>query len=88
MIPNSVKPIINHLGPVDSVCPQDYPIAYAHLLLSSCFELEPSTLFLYYNRQTTKKYCQFCFEELDLDIQNNCGFLRRGIPSVNWNAYT
>ena len=31
MIPTSAEPIINHLGPVDGVCPQDYPIAYAHL---------------------------------------------------------
>ena len=74
MIPTSAEPIINHFGPVDGVCPQDYPIAYAHLLLSCCFELEPSTLFLYYNHQTTKLYCQFCFEKLNQDIQNNCEF--------------
>ena len=74
MIPTSAEPIINHLGPVDGVCPQDYPIAYAHLLLSCCFELEPSTSFLYYIRQTTKRYCQFCFEKLNQDIQNNCEF--------------
>ena len=72
MIPTSTEPIINHLGAVDGVCPEDYPIAYAHLLLSCCFE--PSTLFPYYNCQTTKRYCQFCFEKLDRDIQNNCAF--------------
>ena len=72
MIPTTAEPIINDLGPVDDVCPQEYPIAYAHLLLSYCFELEPSILFLYYNRQTTKRYCQVRFEKLDQDIQNNC----------------
>ena len=45
VIPTSAEPIINHLGSVHGVCPQDYPIAYAHLLLSCCFELEPSTFF-------------------------------------------
>ena len=65
MIPTPNEPIVNHLEPVDGVCPQDYPIAYAQLLQSYCFELEPSTLFLYYNHQTTKRYCQFCFEKLD-----------------------
>ena len=74
MIPTSAEPIINHLRPVDGVCPQDYPIAYAHLLHSCCFELEPSNSFLYYNRQTTKRYCQFCFEKLDQDIQDDCEF--------------
>ena len=63
MTPTPTEPIVNHLGPVDGVCPQEYPIAYAHLLQSYCFELEPSTLFLYYNHQTTKRYCQFCFEK-------------------------
>ena len=88
MILTLAEPIINHLGPVDGVFSQDYPIAYAHLLLSCCFELEPSTLFLYYNRETTKIYCQFCFEKLDQDIQIIMNLLRHGIPSVNWNAYT
>ena len=74
MIPTPSEPIVNHLGPVDGVCPQGYPIAYAHLLQSYCFELEPSTLFLYYNHQTTKRYCQFCSEKLDQDNQNNCEF--------------
>ena len=80
MITTSAEPIINHVGPVDGACPQDYPIAYPYLLLSCCFELEPSTLFLYYNRQSIKRYCQFCFEKLDQDIQNNCEFftLRQG----------
>ena len=63
MITTSAEPIITHLVPVD-----------AHLLHSYCFELEPSTLFLYYNRQTTKKYCQFCFKKLDWEIQNNYEF--------------
>ena len=80
MIPTSVEPIINHLEPVDGVCPQEYPIAYAHLLLSYCFELELSTLFLYYNRQTTKIYCQFCFEKLDQDIQNYRDFFTSWHP--------
>ena len=80
MIPTSAEPIINHLGPVDSVYPQDYPIAYAHFLLSCWFELEPSTLFLYYNRQTNNRYCQFCFEKLNQDIHNNCEF------STSWHS--
>ena len=46
MIPTPTEPIVNHLGPVDGVCPQEYPIAYAHLLQIYCFELEPST-FIY-----------------------------------------
>ena len=74
MIPTPTEPIVNHLGPVDDVCPQEYSIAYAHLLESYCFELKPSTLFLYYNHPTTKRYCQFCFEKLDQETQNNCGF--------------
>ena len=72
MIPTPIEPIVNHLGPVDGVCPQEYLIAYVHLLQSYCFELEPSTLFLYYNHQTTKIYYQFCFEKLDQETQNNC----------------
>ena len=74
MIATLTEPIVNRLGPVDGVCPQEYPTAYAHLLQSYCFELEPSTLFLYYNDQTTKRYCQFCFEKLDQETQNNCEF--------------
>ena len=74
MIPTPTEPIANHLGPVDGVCPQEYPIAYAYLLQSYCFELEASTLFLYYNHQTTKRCCQFCFEKLDQESQNNCEF--------------
>ena len=71
MIPTPTEPIVNHLGPVDVVCPQEYPIAYAHLLQSYCFELEPSTLSLYYNHQTTKRYCQFRFEKIEQETQNN-----------------
>ena len=74
MIPIPTEPIVNFLGPVDGVYPQEYPIAYAHLLQSYCFVLEPSTLFLYYNHQTTKRYCQFCFDKLDQETQNNCDF--------------
>ena len=74
MIPTPTEPIVKHLGPVDGVCLQEYPVAYAHLLQSYCFELEPSTLFLYYNNQTIKRYCQFCFEKLDQETQNNCEF--------------
>ena len=80
MIPTSAEPIVKHLGPVDGVCPNEYPISYAHLLLSYCFELESSTLFLYYNCQSTKRYCEFCFEKLDQDIQNNCEFF------TSWNS--
>ena len=74
MIPTPTEPIVNHLGPVGGVCPQEYPIAYANLLQIYCFELEPSALFLYYNHQTTKRYCQFCFEKLDQETQNICDF--------------
>ena len=74
MILTPTEPIVNHLGAVDGVCPQEYPIAYAQLLQSYCFELEPSTLFSYYNHQTTERYCQFCFEKLDQETQNNCEF--------------
>ena len=68
MIPTPTEPIVKHLRPVDGVCPQAYPIAYAHLLQSYCSE------FLNYNHQTTKRYCQFCFEKLDQETQNNCEF--------------
>ena len=74
MILTPTEPIFNHLGSVDGVCPQEYPIAYAHLLQSYCFELEPLTLFLYYNHQTTKRCGQFCFEKLEQKTQNNCEF--------------
>ena len=52
MIPPPAEPTVIHLGPVDGVCSQKYPINYAHLLNSSCFDLEPSSLFLYYNHET------------------------------------
>ena len=54
MIPTPAEPIVIHLGPVDGVCPQEYPITYARLLNSYYFDLEPSTLFLYYNHETQK----------------------------------
>ena len=89
MIPTPTEPIVNHLGPVDGVCLQYYPVAYAHLSLSCCFKLEPSTLFLYYNRQTTKRYCQFCFEKLDRHSKFKIvNFYSMAFHHVNWNAYT
>ena len=57
IIPTSAEPIVIHLGPVDGVCVQEYPIAYIHLLNRYCLDLESSTLFLYENRETTKRYC-------------------------------
>ena len=69
MIPTLAEPIVIHLGPVGSVCAQEYPITYAHLLNSYCFYLEPLALFLYYNHETQKRYCQFSFEKLDQETQ-------------------
>ena len=45
MIATPAEPIFIHIGPVDGVCPQEYPIVYAYLLNSYCFNLESSTLF-------------------------------------------
>ena len=60
MIPTAAEPIVFHSGPVDGVCPQDYLITYGHLINSFCFDLEASTLFIYYNTQeATKKLCHF-----------------------------
>ena len=69
MIPTAAEPIVLHSGPVDGVCPQDYPITYGHLINSFCFGLEASTLFIYYN-QETKKFCKFFFEKLPIIEQN------------------
>ena len=80
MISSPAEPIVIHLGPVDGACPQEYPIAYAHLLNSYCFDLESSTLFLYYNRETTNKNCQFCCEKLEQEIKNKCEFF------TSWHA--
>ena len=75
MTPTLAEPIVIHLGPVDSICPQEYPKTYAHLINIYCFDLKPSKLFLYYNYETQKRrYCQFCFEKLDQEIQNKCEF--------------
>ena len=74
MIPTAAEPIVFHSGPVDGVCPQDYPITYGHLINSFCFDLEESTLFIYYSQQTTKKFCQFCFEKLPIPEQNEYEF--------------
>ena len=63
-MPTPAEPIVIHLGAVVDVCPQEYPIAYGHLLNSYRFNLESSTLFLCYKRETTKRYCQFFFEKL------------------------
>ena len=40
MIPTAAEPIMFHSGPVDGVCPQDYPNAYGHSINSFCFDLE------------------------------------------------
>ena len=32
MIPPPAEPIVIHLGPVDGVCSQEYPIPHAHFL--------------------------------------------------------
>ena len=55
MIPTAAEPNVFYSGPVDGVCPQDYPITYEHLINSFCFDLEASTLFIYYSQETTKK---------------------------------
>ena len=68
MIPTPAESIVIHLRPVDGVCPQEYPINYTHLLNSYCFDLEPSTLFLYCNHETQKRYSKFCFEKVDQEI--------------------
>ena len=74
MIPTAAEPIVFHSGPVDGVRPQGYPITYGHLINSICFDLEASTLFIYYSQETTKKFCQFCFEKLPIIEQNKYEF--------------
>ena len=70
MIPTAAEPIMFHSGPADGECPQDYPITYGHLINSFCFDLQASTLFIYYSQETTKKFSQFCFEKLPIMEQN------------------
>ena len=70
MIPTAAEPIVFQSGPVDDVCPQDYPITYGHLINSFCFDPETSTLFIYYSEETTKKFCQFCFEKRPIVEKN------------------
>ena len=55
MIQTTAESIVFHSGSVDGVCTQDYPITYGHLISSFCFDLEVSTLFIYYSQETTKK---------------------------------
>ena len=73
MVPTAAEPIVFHSGPVNGVYPQDYPTTYGHLINSFCFDLEASTLFIYYSQETTKK-CQFCFEKLPIIEQNKYEF--------------
>ena len=74
MIPTAAEPIVFHSGSVDGVCLQDYPIAYGHLINSFCCDLEAATLFIYYSQETTKKFCQFCFEKLLIVEKNRYKF--------------
>ena len=61
MILTQAEPIIIHLRPADGVCPQEYPIAGAHLLNSYCFDFEPLTFLKNYNFKATKRYYEFRF---------------------------
>ena len=63
MIPTAAEPIILYSGTVDGVCPQDYPITYGHLINSFCFDLEASTLFIYYSQQKTTKILPIFFSK-------------------------
>ena len=38
MIPTPAEPIVIHLGPVDGLCSQEYPITHAHVLNCYCFD--------------------------------------------------
>ena len=80
MIPTAEAQIVFHSGPVDGVCPQDYTITYGHLINSFCFDLEASTLLIYYSQETAKKCCQFCFEKLPIIEQNKYEFC------TSWNS--
>ena len=41
MIPTTAEPIVIHLGSVEDVCQQEYPIGYAHSFenLRHCFHI-------------------------------------------------
>ena len=93
MIPTVTEPIILNSGPMDGLCPQDYPNTYGHLINSFCFDLEASTLFIYYSQETTKRFCQFCFEKLPIGEQNKYEFCTSWhsickIQCVNMNCYS
>ena len=91
MIPTAAEPICSTQS-VEGVCPQYYPITNGHLINSFSFDLEVSTLFIYYSQETTKNFCQFCFGKLPIVEQNKYEFctswdLICRIQCINMNCY-
>ena len=75
------KTIMSHSELVDGVFPRDYPITYGHLINSFCFDLEPSILLIKYSTETSKRFCQFCFEHLAVGEQNKYEFYTSWHPT-------